>query len=383
MQPDVLVVGLGAMGSAVAYHAARHGLKVVGIDRYAPPHVWGSTHGESRITREAIGEGEQFVPLARRSHQLWRALEQETGAALLHACGGLVLSRRGAASRMHAQDDFVGNTVRAAQRFGIAHEMLDVRNIRSRFPRFAAGDDDVAYYEPGAGWLDPEACVRANLERAAALGAELKLGEQVLGLETGHGRIVVRTARETLHPSKVVICAGAWLPALVPHFVPGRLIVRRQVMHWFRDETAGGNDPVFIWHWGEGENDVFYGFPAHHGEIKMAAETLEGSAHPERVERAVPDSESAAFFARHARGRIAGAAALCTRSATCLYTVAPRANFVIDALPDLANAIAVSACSGHGFKHSAAIGEAVAAWVESGERPQVLEPFAARRAMRD
>ena len=102
-QPDVLILGLGAMGSATAYQLAKRGMKVIGLDQFTPPHAQGSTHGESRITREAIGEGEEFVPLARRSHQLWREIEAATGERLLNACGGLILARKGQASHMHAQ----------------------------------------------------------------------------------------------------------------------------------------------------------------------------------------------------------------------------------------------------------------------------------------
>jgi sarcosine oxidase len=381
--PDLLVVGLGAMGSAVAYHAAKRGMCVLGIDRFAPPHVMGSTHGQSRITREAIGEGEQFVPLARRSHMLWRTLEEETGTALLHACGGLVLSRRGTASRMHAQDDFFGNTVRAAQRFGIAHELLDATEIRERFPRFAVSDDEQGYFEPGAGWLDPEACVSTHLNRARALGAQLRLDEKIERIEVRTNGIEVVCGNESFRPARLVVAAGAWLPGLLPGFAPGRLVVRRQVMHWFEDRTPSENEPVFIWHWGAGEDAVFYGFPGREGALKMAAEQLAGRDDPDQVNRIVAPEESAAFHAHHAEGRMQGVGARCVRSATCLYTVAPRANFVIDSLPENANAIAVSACSGHGFKHSAAIGEAVAAWVQTGERPEVLVPFARSNALAD
>lgn len=383
MRPDLIVLGLGAMGSAVAYHAARQGLHVLGLDQFAPPHTLGSTHGQSRITREAIGEGEAFVPLARRSHALWRALEAETGASLLHACGGLVLSRRGAASRMHDQEDFFGNTVRAAARFGIAHELLDARDICARFPRFVLEGDEQGYFEPGAGWLDPEACVSAHLARARALGTRLMPDTRVLRIDATGSGVSVETSQGTLAAARLVIAAGAWLPQLAPDFAPGRLSVRRQVMHWFADEAPTASEPVFIWHWGAGEDDVFYGFPAIGGAVKMAAEQLHGTDDPDHVDRKVGDEERAAFHARHAKGRINGVNPRGLRSATCLYTVAPRANFVIDTLPGHSNVIAVSACSGHGFKHSAAIGEAVAAWVQRGERPEVLAPFARSHALAD
>jgi sarcosine oxidase len=277
---------------------------------------------------------------------------------------------------MHAQDDFFGTTVRAAQRFGIAHELLDAADIRARFPRFAVDDAEHGYFEPGAGWLDPEACVAAHLHRARALGAGLRFGERVEHIEAAESAIAVHTTSETYHPKKLIVAAGAWLPALCPEFARQQLVVRRQVMLWFESTVSMPHEPVFIWHWGERESDVFYGFPGRDGAIKMAAETLTGSTPPDGVDRNVSEDEFAAFYQRHARDRMTGVTPKGVGAATCLYTVAPRANFVIDALPGCTNAVAVSACSGHGFKHSAAIGEAVAQWLCTGKRPEVLGPFA-------
>src|SRR4029453_14990048 len=191
---DAIVIGLGATGSAAAYQLAKRGRRVLGLDRHAPPHVCGSSHGDTRITRCAIGEGAHYSPLAIRSHEIWRELERETGAALLDACGLLVLSGTGATAFTHVPG-FFANTIAAAERFGIAHEMLDAPAIRARFPAFNVRDDERGYFEPGAGFLRPEACVRANLQMAARPGATSFTHETAHAFDATSGDVTVTTDR--------------------------------------------------------------------------------------------------------------------------------------------------------------------------------------------
>ena len=385
--PDALVIGLGAMGSATVYQLAKRGVKVVGVDRFAPPHAHGSTHGETRITREAIGEGAQFVPLAMRSHRLWREIEHETGETLLTACGGLVIARAGQQSWMHEQRDFFGNTVRAAETFGIAHERLSANDIAARFPQFVLQGDECGYFEPGAGYLVPEACVRAQLSLASQHGAELRTGETVQTVTRANGQTTIETDRARYRPGVTIVCAGPWMPQLLPQLATS-LAVRRQVLYWFEREStdtstpASREKPIFIWHWGDGADDVFYGFPEidSGGAIKVATEQCETLTTPETVNREVTQDEIAAMHARHVAGRLRGVSARCVKAVTCLYTSTQGANFIIDRLPHSPDTIVVSACSGHGFKHSAAIGEAVATMAaDACDTPDVLKPFAMRR----
>jgi sarcosine oxidase len=389
--PDVLVIGLGAMGSATVYQLAKRGVNVVGIDQFTPPHAHGSTHGETRITRQAIGEGTQFVPLAIRSHQLWREMEVATGESLFTACGGLIIARKGLASRMHEQSDFLGNTMRAAAAYGIAHECLDASEIAARYPQFVLQGDESGYFEPGAGYLAPEACIRSQLALATARGADLQFGETVRNIARVQGQTIIETDRTRFAPSTTIVCAGPWLPELLPWTAPS-LTVRRQVLYWFeRDATSLAahakyfsyqpkDFPIFIWHWGDGADDVFYGFPeiADAGAIKVATEQHAVSTTPRSVMREVAEEEVIAMHDRHIAGKLRGIGAHCIKALTCLYTDAAGANFIIDRLPEAPDTIVVSACSGHGFKHSAAIGEAVAAMAVDVETPPVLRPFAMR-----
>jgi sarcosine oxidase len=385
---DVLVIGLGAMGAATVYQLAKRGVKVKGVDQFTPPHTRGSTHGETRITRAAIGEGLQFVPLAMRSHQLWREIEHESGETLFNACGGLILARAGRESWMHDQRDFLGNTFRAAEAFGIAHERLSARDIAARFPQFVLQGDEYAYFEPGAGYLAPEACVRAQLQLAAQYSADLSYGEKVICLTSAGKQTIVETDRARYTPGTTIVTAGPWVPTLLPTLA-ARLTIRRQVLYWFEREVSNvsadsilsyraDNFPIFIWHWGAGEDDVFYGFPQidDANNIKVASEQRALFTTPEAVDRIVSQTEITEMYANHIAGKLRGISARCVKAATCLYTNAPAANFIIDRLPDAPDTIVVSACSGHGFKHSAAIGEAVATMAISRATPKVLTPFA-------
>src|ERR1041384_1772119 len=160
------------MGSAAVYHLAQQGARVLGLDRFSPPHALGSTHGDTRVTRLAIGEGEHYTPLVQRSHELWRALEDETGESLLTTNGGLIISGRRATSHTHVEH-FFDNTLSAARKFEIPHELLDASEIRRRFPRFKIADDENGYFEPGAGFVRPERCVGAHLACAERRGAVL------------------------------------------------------------------------------------------------------------------------------------------------------------------------------------------------------------------
>ncbi len=152
---DVIVVGLGAMGSAAMYQLAKRGSRVLGIDQFSPPHTRGSTHGETRITRQAIGEGEEYVPLVLRSNEIWREIERETGEILFTANGGLIIGDLQATNGNHGSKNFLLQTIAAAKVHGIAHEILDCDALKRRFPQFHFKGNETGYYEPGAGFLRP------------------------------------------------------------------------------------------------------------------------------------------------------------------------------------------------------------------------------------
>jgi sarcosine oxidase len=377
---DVAVVGLGAAGAATLYQLAQRGVRALGIDRYSPPHIYGSTHGDTRITRLAIGEGEAYTPLVQRSHAIWRALEAETGEELLTQCGGLIVEAAGGGAAGHHRHEFLASTIACANRYGIEHEVLSAADVAGRFPQFALDGDESAYYEPSAGFVRPERCVDAQLTVAARLGAEIRRDERVLAVEPSGGGVRVRTDRGAYDADRVVMAVGPWVRDFVQAEQLHLFNVYRQVLVWFElepdsvDHTPGVM-PVFIW--GLNDGNAFYGLPAIDGsrEVKVATEQLETATGADEVSLGVDPDEPRRLHASLIGRRLPGVSARVLRTARCLYTVTPDANFVIDDHPELPGVLLVSPCSGHGFKHSAGIGEAIAQRVTTGTSDADLSPF--------
>ena len=365
---DVAVVGLGAVGAATLYQLARRGARVVGIDRFSPPHAFGSSHGESRITRVAIGEGDEYVPLVRRSHEIWREIERETGRELLALTGGLWISSAARLVDSHVAN-FFEKTIGAARRFGIAHEVLEAAELRARYPQFNVADNERGYFEPEAGYVRPEACVAAQLELARRHGAEIRLGERV-----GEPHELAE---------QVVLAAGARVLSSLPPSHARRFTITRQVQHWFasaaREAHSAARFPVFIWEL-QSRRNVLYGFPdIDGGGVKVGTEQYTRTAEADDEEwRHVAAEESALMHRELVAPHLPGISARCLKAVPCLYTSTADFRFVIDRHPVHSNVIVASACSGHGFKHSAAIGEAIAEWVAAGRAPDTLMPFAWR-----
>ncbi len=362
---DVIVVGLGAMGSAAAYQSAKRGAKVLGIDRFAPPHDLGSTHGETRIIRQAIGEGEEYVPLALRSYEIWREIEAETGAELLTVTGGLILSSASAVTPLHGSGTFIEQTISCAQKYGIAHSVLNTQEIRERFPQFNLTGNETGYYENEAGFLSPENCVTTQIELAKKYGAEIHVNEKVLKFDAGKNGVEVFTEKGKYAAEKLIVSAGPWINEFIDEDI---FKIYRQVLYWFElKENAQnyllGKFPVFIWQFGRWAEDYIYGFPAiggMAGGLKLASEQLEKTTDPDRVDREVSEDEIKNMHRKYISPHFPGLGERCLKAATCLYTSTPGSRFVIDFHPQHENVLIASPCSGHGFKHSAAVGQMLA-----------------------
>ncbi len=384
---DVIVIGLGAMGSAACYQLAKRGASVIGIDRYSPPHTLGSTHGETRITRQAIGEGEHFVPFALRSYEIWRELEAETGDDLLTVTGGLIISA-GSRHLLHGSADFLQTTIDAAEKFGISHRVLEASAIASEFPQFEIAGDERAYFEDEAGFLRPEACVATQLRMTEELGATLRRNERVTHFAEDGTGVKVVTDRGSYSASAAIVTAGPWAHEFVDDAPANLFKIYRQVLYWFdvsddHERYAIGNFPIFIWSFGRWADDYCYGFPAiggPDGGLKIAAESYEETTRPDHTDRIVTADESAAMFDKYVSGKLKGIGRKCIRSAVCLYTVTPNSNFIIDRISD--NVILASPCSGHGFKHSAAIGETLAELALVGQSKIDISQFSLRQFLK-
>ena len=378
---DAVVVGLGAMGSAATYQLAKRGVKVLGIDRFAPPHAFGSSHGETRVTRLACGEGVEYTPFARRSNEIWRELEQATGDSLLVHNGLLVISGKGERAKTHGNADFLQTTIDAAKAHNVPHELLSDADIRRRFPQFNIADGDRGYFEPTGGFLHPEACIKAQLNEARRLGATIKTGETVLSIKPSAAGVTVTTTQATYAAGKIVISAGAWLPKLLPG-IADLFTVRRQVLCWFRIDDRQPLEryrseafPVFIWQ--TPRKQTIYGFPwvgTDVPAIKNATEQYDAATTADGVERNVSPAEIAEMYDTYTADFFPGLRNDCIKTAVCMYTCTGDARFIIDRMPGEANVIVASPCSGHGFKHSAAIGESIAKLVTAGTATE-LAPF--------
>ena len=385
---DVIVIGLGAMGAATLYQLARRGVRAIGIDRFAPPHDRGSSHGETRLTRQAIGEGEAYVPLALRSHAIWRELEEATGSTLLLECGYLAIDDTAGRAPMHGKPRFVERTAEMAHRFGIAHERLSPDEAMKRFPQFRLTGSEDVYFEPGGGLVYAERCIAAQLEQARQSGARLFLDEPVTAIVQEKTGVRIDTATRTLTGGQVVIAAGGWTPGLVGAPLAG-LAILRQTLHWFDpiDAACFSADrfPTFTWAHGMTAEDCFYGFPIPPGSltgVKLATEQFShASATPEAIDRHVSHAEDMAMHDRHVAGRLVGLGALPSQNKACFYVNAPDGDFVVDRMEDNPLITIVSACSGHGFKHSAGLGDHLAGLL-LGDAPPITDFAIGRSALR-
>src|SRR5438132_922284 len=383
---DTIVCGLGAMGSAAVYQLAKRGNKVLGLDRFSPPHANGSSHGESRIIRQAIGEGEDYVPLVLRSYELWREIEKATVRELLTITGGLTLESQKSEAVMHGRRDFLNQAIRCAEKFNIRHEILETADVRKRYPQVALTDER-AYFEYETGFLKPELCIEAQLHLARKHGAAVQTDETIVSVGSRAGsEVMVKTGRSTYCAEKVIITAGPWIGRFLPPAYAHLFKVYRQVMYWFdiredcRSTFAPPGFPIFIWIFAKGSEFGFYGFPSLDGKtIKIATEQFTAISDPDHVQRTVSMEEEQSMYRDYVQARLSGISDRCRAAASCLYTTTPDANFVIDVHPDNDRIIIASPCSGHGFKHSAAIGEALAEQVIDGKSKIDISSFSLKR----
>jgi sarcosine oxidase len=325
------------------------------------------------------------VPLVRRSHQIWRELEAQSGAALFEQCGVLVMSSSATTASLHGAADFVAQTIELARTYGIAHEILTSSQIRARFPQFGPiRDGAVGYFEPEGGFVRPEQCIAAQLAAAQALGATLITGTTVSAVESAGGEVRIKAGDRTLIADKVIVCAGMWCANLLGEPFSTLLKVCRQKLFWFKlaePVIFPEVSPSFILVHGPREADSCYGFPPIPGEgsMKIATERYVPLQSVDALDRTVSPAEVEEMYRTQVAGNIAGVAQELVKARVCTYTVTPDHGFIIDDHPTLSNVTVVSACSGHGFKHSAAIGEAVAQRCLNGKSQIDLSAFSLSR----
>ncbi|MCK6455116.1 MAG: N-methyl-L-tryptophan oxidase [Phycisphaerae bacterium] len=365
---DAIVVGLGAMGSAVAAHLARRRQRVLGLDRYVVPHELGSSHGRSRVIRKAYFEDPRYVPLLHRAFDLWRDLQAESGESLLTITGVVNIGPPDHAC--------IRGVLDSVTEHGLVHDVRAADEITARFPALRPEPGDVGVFEAEAGVLCPERCIAAHLRTARRFGAEILMPQRVTSIRSDGAGVHVATECGTYSAGHAIVAAGPWLPAMLSEGeaaairTPGRawpLLVERQVQFWFEPQNAllvqPPGMPVFI-HFVE--ERAYYGVPMLNSDgVKICRHHGGATTDVESVDRAVStaDEEDVRSYVRRyvpvADGRL-------LEAKVCLYTNTPDAHFVIGSLPGQEQVLVVSACSGHGFKFSAVVGEMVADLVMDG-----------------
>lgn len=355
---DVIVIGLGGMGSAAAYHLAARGQRVLGLEQYTSPHDQGSSHGSSRVIRQAYYEDTAYVPLLLRAYELWHQLERDTGRDLLTLTGGLMMGQPGSS--------VVTGSIRSAKEHNLPHEILDANQIRKCFPPIQPSPDTVALFEMNAGFIRPEESIKAHLDRAQQLGATLRFEEEVLAWEPMPNRVRVTTGRNTYEAGRLIITAGPWAPSVLAELgIP--LEVERQVLYWF--DPIGGIEPflpsrfpVFIYENEEGLQP--YGIPAAEGEqggvkVSFYRGPIVSKCTPQTIDREVHLNEIE-LMRRAISQFIPSLNSELLNAVTCMYTNTPDKNFVIGLHPQHQEVTIAAGFSGHGFKFCSVVGEILA-----------------------
>ncbi len=357
---DVIVIGVGGMGSATAWQLARRGCRVLGLEQFNIPHELGSSHGQTRIIRLAYSEHPSYVPLLRRAYALWREIQEQAGERLLHITGALDAG---------PADDWVyQGSKTSCEEHGLPHEILTGTEVNRRFPGYRLPEDIMAVFQTDGGYLPPERCIVAYVEAAHAAGAEIRGCEPVLDWTSNGRGVSVRTAKTTYTADRLVITAGAWIGKVVS-VLERAVQPERQVLAWLQprqlDLFLPDRFPVFNIQVPEGR---FYGLPVHgvpgfkigryhHLEESVDMDRIDRSTHPrdeavlrEFAERYFPDGAGPTLSLQ-----------------VCAFTNTPDGHFILDTHPEYPNVFVASPCSGHGFKFCSVIGEIMADLATTGE----------------
>lgn len=362
---QAIVLGVGGVGSAALDHLARRGVRVLGLDRFPPGHDRGSSHGATRIIRQAYFEHPNYVPLVLRAYDLWDELARRAGQILYEEVGLLQIGP--------PQGEVVGGVLASAEAHGLEVDRLSAGQVTRRWPGFHVPDTLVGVFERRAGFLHVERCVAAHASRAVAAGAELLTDRSIVSWQADGSGIVVRTDRETLRADALVICAGAWAGQLLMD-IGVRFEVRRKPLFWFQtldDMYRKDFCPAFLYELPQG---IFYGTPQLGGDGVKVAEHTGGDlvADPLDVDRQVAENDLARVE-QFVRAYLPRAGRRVIHHCVCMYTMSPDAHFVVDRHPVHSQVVFVAGLSGHGFKFTPVLGEIVADLIIDGDTTQPID----------
>lgn len=353
MTYDCIVLGLGGFGSSALRQLAQRGVRALGIEQFEPAHDRGSSHGETRVIRRAYYEHPDYVPIVSRAYDLWHELERETNQALYTRTGIVLGAQR--------EREAVAGTLAVARQHRLDIHEVPLADARRDFPTFQFHDDDTVVFEADAGYLFVEDCIRAQLERAAADGADLRFCEPVRSIDPTGSSVRVRTTQGEYEAAQLIVAGGAWSGRLLADLnLP--LTVLRKVLLWYPIAAEAAEQqrraPVFLFQDDEG---VFYGFPSLDGRTLKTAEHSAGRPidDPDRLDRSLHSHDTAPVEA-FIRRRLRDVGGPVVRHGVCMYTMTPDQHFIVDRHPEHGNIFIAAGFSGHGFKFTPAIGEVLA-----------------------
>lgn len=357
-QSDVIVLGLGGMGAATAYHLASRGKSVIGIDRYQPGHRYGSSHGKTRIIREAYFEAPEYVPLVRRAYQLWRELENDSRQSLLSIHGLLTIGT--------PESDLVSGVLKSSEMYGIACESLDRDEIMRRFPGAAPSEGMVGVYEPTGGLLDPEKCIDVHLDLARKHGAGIRDGERVTTWRSTSAGVEVVTDQDTYRAEQLIVTAGPWTGRILGDLKLPLECWRVFFAHYDsvkRDYYTPDSFPITIW---DTPGGSYYSIPYLPGQgMKVGRHDSGEVVDPETMKRTVDVAElrrQTEIIERY----MPGSTGRVLEAETCIYTITPDHHFIVDRHPEHENVTFACGFSGHGYKFASVIGEVMADLSQNG-----------------
>ncbi|MBL8814831.1 MAG: N-methyl-L-tryptophan oxidase [Planctomyces sp.] len=349
---DVIVLGCGGFGSSAAWHLGQRGVRVLGIDQFSPPHDQGSSHGETRVIRKAYFEHPDYVPLLHRAYDLWLQLEQESQQSLFNRCGLLLAGP--------ASGEVIAGARESARLYQLPIENLSQTDCRGRFPLIRVPDDLDIVFEADAGYLHAERCVEAHLKLARSAGVQFAFNEKVCEVHLATDSVRVVTSKHEYHAASLVVTGGAWCVQLLPEY--SQLIrVRRKTLFWLPISDARWNDErQSTIHLMELPGGTFYGFPSVDRNTVKVAEHSGGelSDNADNINRLISEDDSIGVL-NYVSNCLSGVTPSVARASVCMYSMSPDGHFLIDRLPD-APVVIAAGFSGHGFKFTSVIGQALA-----------------------
>lgn len=366
---DVIVVGVGGMGSAATYHLARRGLDVLGLERFDVPHMQGSSHGITRIIRQAYYEHPSYIPLIERAYELWDDLAEETGRDVIHRTGSIDAG---------PEDNVVfTGSKESCEQYDIPHEVLTGKALNERFPGYNLPEDYKGVYQPDGGFVVPEQAIVGHAEAAMAEGADIRARQRVQGWEaTSDDGVRVETADGSHEADRLVLAAGAWNYKFVDA-LEGLAVPERQVLAWFQPESPAlyRPDEFPVWNLSVPEGR-FYGLPIYDvpgmklGKYHHRDEDVD----PDDWDRE-PNAEDERLLREFAEKYFPEGTGSTMRLATCMFTNSPDEHFILDTLPEHPQVTVGAGFSGHGFKFASVIGEILADLTADGDTDHPIEMF--------